>query len=341
MKRILILMAVIFALLPLSSNVNAEVKPGSFTISPIIGAYVFGQSDHLKTSPVYSLRAGYNFTGNLGMEALFDYISTKYTIGDSDIYYGTNAIAYRYGLDLLYHFMPESRVVPYLAAGFGARKTDPDGLSTHTYGIFDYGAGLMFFITNNLALRADFRGLVFQNDGPVNNFEYTLGLGYQFGGNKTAPVPVLETNEDKVFILTSDPKAEETVSRLASESKEKVVILALEDIHFDFDKASLTEEAKAILKRNIRILNGNPKCKTRIAGYTSASSSNDYNQRLSEIRSKAVEEYLVDEGIVAPDRLSIIGYGKTRPSEPESAPDDIYSKEANTRLKLLFEVIMN
>jgi OOP family OmpA-OmpF porin len=72
----------------------------------------------------------------------------------------------------------------------------------------------------------------------------------------------------KLIILASEPKVEEKVSILASEPKEKVIILAFEDIHFDFDKATLTEEAKVILKRNIQVLKANPKAKVRIAGYT-------------------------------------------------------------------------
>jgi OOP family OmpA-OmpF porin len=338
MKRNLLLLVVIVASLALSSSVYANVRPESFTVSPIVGAYVFGQIDHLKTSPVYGLRAGYNFTGNFGMEALFDYMSTEYTTGSD--YCGKNVLAYRYGLDLLYHFMPESRAIPYVAAGFGGRKTDPYEQPKHTHGIFDYGAGLMCFITENLALRADFRGLVMQNDGPVNNFEYTLGLNYQFGGNKKTPEPVVESTEEKVVVLASDPKVEETVKTLASEPKEKIVILALEDVHFDFDKASLTEEAKVVLKRSINTLKESSKSIIRIAGYTSASSSNEYNQKLSEIRAKAVGEYLVEEKIATPDRIFTIGYGKTKPADYESAPEGLYSKEAKANMIILFEIVM-
>ncbi len=304
-------MVVIFPSLIISSIVYANVRPGSFDVSPIFGAYVFGQSDHLKTSPVYGLRAGYNFTGNIGMEALFDYVPTEYSTGSD--YCGKNVLAYRYGFDLLYHFMPESRMIPYIAAGFGGRKTDPNELPKHTHGIFDYGAGLMFFITGDLALRADFRGLVMQDDGPVNNFEYTFGLNYQFGGKKKATEPVGESAVEKVVILASDPKYEGAVSALSSEPEESSVILALEDMHFDFDKASLTDEAKVFLKRSISILKENTRFKIRIAGYTSSSSSKEYNQELSEMRTKAVKEYLVEEKIVAPDRISAIGYGKRNP----------------------------
>ena len=102
--------------------------------------------------------------------------------------------------------------------------------------------------------------------------------------------------EEKVIILASEPKVEEKVVALAAEPKEKVIILAFEDMHFDFDKSTLKPEAQVILKRNIQILKANPKVKVRIAGYTSASGTESYNQRLSERRANAVEDYLTKEG---------------------------------------------
>ena len=62
--------------------------------------------------------------------------------------------------------------------------------------------------------------------------------------------------------------------------EEKVIILASVDVYFDFDEAILTKEAQVILKRSIQILKKKPKVKVRIAGYTSASGTDPYNQRL-------------------------------------------------------------
>jgi outer membrane protein OmpA-like peptidoglycan-associated protein len=111
-------------------------------------------------------------------------------------------------------------------------------------------------------------------------------------------------------------------------------------VHFDFDKVTLNSEAREILKKSVRILKENPKAKVRIAGYTSASGSEEYNQTLSEKRAKAVEEYLVQEGVVSPGRLSTIGYGQTRPAEYEAAPKDIYSQAAKANMRVLFEIVV-
>jgi len=75
-------------------------------------------------------------------------------------------------------------------------------------------------------------------------------------GETAPPQPVVQ---EKAVVLASEPQAEEKVATLASEPTEKVVVLAFEDIHFDFDKATLKPEAQTILKRNIQLLKENPK----------------------------------------------------------------------------------
>jgi OOP family OmpA-OmpF porin len=61
---------------------------------------------------------------------------------------------------------------------------------------------------------------------------------------------------------------------------------------------------------------------------------------LSERRANAVEDYLIKEGIIRPDRLSTIGYGKTSPVEYEAAPKNLYSEAAKANMKVLFEIIV-
>jgi outer membrane protein OmpA-like peptidoglycan-associated protein len=127
---------------------------------------------------------------------------------------------------------------------------------------------------------------------------------------------------------------------MVAAAEPKIIVLAFEDVHFDFDKSTLKPEAQTILKRNIQILKDNPKAQVRIAGYTSAAGTEEYNQKLSERRARAVQEYLVNEGIITPDRLSTIGYGETNPAVYEAAPKEIYSKAAKANMRVLFEIVV-
>ncbi|MHB8910620.1 MAG: OmpA family protein [Syntrophales bacterium] len=158
---------------------------------------------------------------------------------------------------------------------------------------------------------------------------------------ETAVIAVPEPiAQEAVVAAVAEPKAEEKVVVIVAEPKaeEKVVILALEDIHFDFDKSTLKPEARTILARTAQILKDNPDAQVRIAWYASASGTEEYNQKLSERRANAVQEYLINEGIIAQDRLSTIGFGETRPAMYEAAPKEIYSKAAMANMRVLFEI---
>lgn len=151
---------------------------------------------------------------------------------------------------------------------------------------------------------------------------------------------------EKVVIVAAEPAAEEKLVSVVTEQKivapaaAKVVVLAFEDIHFDFDKSTLKPEAQTILKRNAQILRDHPNAIIRIAGYTSAAGAEDYNQSLSERRAASVEEYLINEGIISSDRLNTIGYGETDPAMYEAAPKEIYSKAAKANMRVLFEIVV-
>jgi outer membrane protein OmpA-like peptidoglycan-associated protein len=144
---------------------------------------------------------------------------------------------------------------------------------------------------------------------------------------KPAPVKVAPPPPPAAMAPVPAPKAE-------------VKFIVLEDAHFDFDKSTLTKEGEEILERNIQVMKENPGVRVRVAGYASASGTDDYNQKLSERRAKTVEDYLIKEGGIAPERLTKIGYGETRPATYEPIPSDINSKAAKSNMRVLFEIIV-
>jgi OOP family OmpA-OmpF porin len=79
--------------------------------------------------------------------------------------------------------------------------------------------------------------------------------------------------------------------------------------------------------------------KLRIAGYASASGSEEYNQKLSERRANAVKDYLVNTGGIDGSRLETIGYGEANPAQPEADPSDKLSAAAYANMRVIIEVI--
>jgi outer membrane protein OmpA-like peptidoglycan-associated protein len=132
--------------------------------------------------------------------------------------------------------------------------------------------------------------------------------------------------EPKIMMFVLDPKADE-----------KVVVFG--DTHFGYDKYTLSQEAKTLLDKDVQDLKENPKINVRMAGYTSAEGTEEINQKLSEQRANTVRDYLIEKGI-APERITVIGYGRTRPALYEVAPGDINSKEAQANMRVLFEVVV-
>lgn len=86
----------------------------------------------------------------------------------------------------------------------------------------------------------------------------------------------------------------------------------LADIHFEFDRASLADEAKAILEKHALWLQSHRAAKIRVEGHCDERGTVEYNLALSQKRAQAARDYLVSLG-VAPDRLRTVSYGKERP----------------------------
>jgi outer membrane protein OmpA-like peptidoglycan-associated protein len=118
------------------------------------------------------------------------------------------------------------------------------------------------------------------------------------------------------------------------------VKIMLEDIHFDFDEATLTKVALDILDSNIKTLKENQGVNVQIEGHTCAHGAEDYNMALGERRANAVKEYLANQGISS-SRMTTISYGETRLAMPEiPTPKNKESKEAKMNRRVHFEVIV-
>jgi outer membrane protein OmpA-like peptidoglycan-associated protein len=87
------------------------------------------------------------------------------------------------------------------------------------------------------------------------------------------------------------------------------------EVHFDFDSAQLREESSPQIEAAAEVLNQHfPGTRFRVAGFTDAAGSGDYNQKLSERRAIAVWQKMVDEYGVDAERLERVGFGEEDPS---------------------------
>lgn len=96
--------------------------------------------------------------------------------------------------------------------------------------------------------------------------------------------------------------------------------VVLRNVFFDTDKYDLKPESKAELDKLVAFLKNNPTLKIELGGHTDNVGDDKKNQVLSENRSKAVFNYLVENGI-ARERLAYKGYGETRPIATNDTPE--------------------
>ena len=202
MKRLGILIAFVFVM-GIFTAAYAENRAGSYTFTPFVGGYFFEGNHGYKEWPeydyndkaIFGLRAGYNFTENIGAEVFGHYLR-----GEVDAPYDNYFNRYGISVEGLYHFMPKSSFVPFIAAGVGGihigntdREPGADEFVVH------YGAGAKLFITEDIAFRVDVRHFIPMSSGErFNDLMATFGITFAFGGKKKVaearaeeePVPV-------------------------------------------------------------------------------------------------------------------------------------------------------
>lgn len=113
-----------------------------------------------------------------------------------------------------------------------------------------------------------------------------------------------------------------TTEAKADGSNEKSGVMAegLKPVYFDFNRSLIRNDAKDVMKANAKWLKANPKAKVKIEGNCDERGTVEYNQALGQRRAASAKKYLTDMGISS-RRISLISYGKEKPSCTESTEE--------------------
>lgn len=149
-----------------------------------------------------------------------------------------------------------------------------------------------------------------------------LSLNRYFGGRKpakralVAPAPVQSTMTAPADVAAAAPVAAAAVRTVP---KPVTPMLACEqfsgavpDVNFHSASTRLTDNAQAALKPFARSLIAVPSARIEVQAHTDSRGSSTSNEVLSERRATKVEQFLVKEGVLR-SQLVTIGYGETRP----------------------------
>ena len=124
-----------------------------------------------------------------------------------------------------------------------------------------------------------------------------------------ATCPGFLNHKEEISIRPTE-KSEEHVLQFPLASIRVPVLI--DNIFYDFDKATLRPESSAALDELVKMLQENPNITIELSAHADYRGSASYNKTLSQKRAESVVRYLIDHG-VAKDRLTPVGYGKEKP----------------------------
>lgn len=183
---------------------------------------------------------------------------------------------------------------------------------------------------NNPEIVTTMKGWVYEKDGyelpaaqvmVVGNDGTYRKLPVKSDGSFTLPI-----HPEVDYLVMASCKGflnhkEELRTDSAKESKEYVLQFPLasisapvliDNIFYDFDKATLTPASAQALDKLVALLKENSHVTIELSAHCDYKGNSEYNKRLSQRRAQTVVDYLIAHGIEK-DRLTPVGYGKERP----------------------------
>jgi len=89
------------------------------------------------------------------------------------------------------------------------------------------------------------------------------------------------------------------------------LLVNIDVIYFDFDKANIREDAASELDKVVEVMTKYPELKIAASSYTDSRGDDGYNMRLSEKRAKSSLDYIISKGI-DPSRITSQGFGESQ-----------------------------
>ncbi len=165
--------------------------------------------------------------------------------------------------------------------------------------------------------------------------EYKIVLPYGKKYSMRAVAPNFIAEGENVDLTDSATAVQgKTFREIANKSLKLVPIeegqvVRLNNISFQFAKATLTAESFPELDRIALTMTESAKLTIELGGHTDNVGGDAPNLKLSQDRADAVREYLIGKGI-EPDRIASKGYGEARPVATNDTPE---GQAANRRVE--------
>ncbi len=162
-----------------------------------------------------------------------------------------------------------------------------------------------------------------QSDPKTGEYEIKLPAGYLYGIRAEANDHISENQNLDLRNVTSESVIEHKDFMLAPIGValiEENAVITLNNIFFDFDKATLKPESFPELNRIVDLMNTRSAMQVDISGHADATGDAGYNKGLSKRRAESVQKHLVGKG-VSESRISVSFYGEDKPIESNATKE--------------------
>lgn len=157
----------------------------------------------------------------------------------------------------------------------------------------------------------------FESNSTSGSYLITLKPGKNYGITVSCPEYMFHSEN---FNIDEDAEARRITKDILMKKMEVGTKIVLNNIFFDFNKATLSNESVAELDRLTKLMNDSPSLIIEISGHTDNVGSSTYNQKLSGERANAVVDYLLREGVPSV-RMVSKGYGMEQPIAENSTTE--------------------
>jgi len=250
----------------------------------------------------------------------------------------------------LYDIQTGTAFTPYVGVGLGGVRIDVDGGRTFTGGrtindddtVFAYQGilGVAYSLAPQWKLDLSYRYFAsldpsfktndnLKVDGENRNHTVLLGLRYEFGAPRPAPMatPVQAPAPAPMPAPATAPQA------APAPAPQPAAIQRSYLVFFDFDKSDITAEAGRVIQQAADNARRGNVSRIQATGHADRSGSDRYNMALSLRRANAVKAALVRAG-VPESQIAVLGRGEAEPLVP--TPDGVREPQ-NRRVEIILQ----
>ena len=334
MKKVL-LSTIACASLALAANSDYK-----YEFTPLFGGAL---SEHNTSLPNHYSNAGFALGFNQ-TDSFIDQVEVGFTntLDQVDYEYVTSTNVTRTFTNLIKEYSLTDNTSLYSLVGIGYEFfSNDDDLSNENSFFGNYGLGIKYKISEQVALKLDARHMI-ETDHGDNNLSYNVGLSVPFGEvAKAAPVvaavaPVVAKvapveapkDSDGDGVIDSLDECPNTMAKSKVDSVGCMTLVNL-NINFDTNKSNIKDSYNTRIVEFANMLKANPKLKATIGAHTDSVGSDAYNQKLSERRAASTVEALKALKVDA-SKIKAVGYGETK---PVASNDTVEGRAENRRVE--------